>query len=398
MIRKYWKSQSDRLFAFISALPLQAKVPLLLVYWTNTSIMEISQEEIMLYLGLAYILKDGPISSCQSLQLVASSALFDSNALSILLSDKVRILMQKCDNIESRLHFDIQKCLIESRAIDLFDDLVIKAQEKLHDMNIGRRSFFHYSDDHNEFEATLFKSQARLFKHFIALFNSFIKTMQQVITEFGLQCIAYPAKEFCDRDLAHGVRIDWNSDSYFSDIIAIFTQFHLHDSPVNQSSDGKLDYSNYAKLVKSDLADINVSQNEIDEILKIYPLSEWLTKFVNLYTKKVLGILFSEMKKIRPPFFLKSFLERMHHNMYIMQKSTSSLLEEIIEELSSIQNLEYTSQFRNTRYFLFFQFPRKRYKSVDSSPKAEDARKKMKDLVALAQKEIENVQNKLSQV
>jgi hypothetical protein len=72
-----------------------------------------------------------------------------------------------------------------------------------------------------------------------------------------------------------------------------------------------------------------------------------------------------------------------------MQRDTSLLLEEIIEELSNIQNMQYTSQFRSTR---------KRYKSVDSSPKADDARKKMKDLVAMAQKEIENMQLKLSQV
>lgn len=309
----------------------------------------------MSHLGLAYILKDGPLSSCQFLKLLAHSAFFDSRSLAGLIIDQVRILIKKSDDIESRLHFDIHKGLIESRVIDLFDDLVLKAQEKLNDMGLGRKSFFNYSADHNEFEAALNKSQARLFQHFIAFFNNLISTVQQIITEFGLQCIAYPAKEFCELDLAHGVGIGWNSDSFFSEIKGIFSKLQLHDaSGVNQSSHIQLEvfYSNYAKLVKSGPAQI--SQNEVNRIIETYPLSEWLAKFVNLFTKNVLGVLFSKMKKINPPFFAKSFLERMHHHMYIMQKSTFTLLEEIIEELSSIQNLEYTSQFRKTRYFIQF--------------------------------------------
>jgi hypothetical protein len=129
--------------------------------------------------------------------------------------------------------------------------------------------------------------------------------------------------------------------------------------------------------------------SETQRILEIYPISEWLAKVVTLHTKNVWDRLIAELTKVRPPFLAKLFREKIKRYIYVMQRDTSLLLEEIIEELSNIQNMQYTSQFRNTR---------KRYKSVDSSPKADDARKKMKDLVAIAQKEIENMQLKLSQV
>ena len=333
----------------------------------------------MSHLGLSHILKDGPISNFSFLHLVATLTCFESVSLSNLLGVQVGLLMQKCDNIESTLHFDLQQSLEESRAIDFFYDLVVKSQDKLKDINLGRNK------DDNLLDLLIFKSQSRLFRHFIVLFNSYLLIIQKSITDFDLQCIAYPSREFCDLGLANGVKIDWNSDAVFSNSRSTFSQLQIHDPEVVlQDSHGRLDalYSNYANLA-------NYQVSETQRILEIYPISEWLAKFVKLHTTNVLNRLMSELVKIRPPFLAKVFRERIQRYIYVMQRDTNLLLEKIIGELSDIQNLQYTSQFRNAR---------KRYKSADSSPKAEDARKKMKDLIAIAQKEIENVSQKLSQV
>ena len=305
----------------------------------------------MSQLGLGFILKDGPISSCQCISLVANSAFFDSHSLSIQLNYKLVELIRKCDNIEAKLHFDIQKDIMESKLFNLFDDLVIRSQEKIYEMHLGHKSFSNNSADQeqNEFNMALLDAQSRLFLHFISLFNTTINSIEHIVTEFDLQCLAYPAKEFCDLDLSYGIHLDWNSDSLFSEIRRAFQTFQLKMPEKIQLGNLEIFYSQYANITQFESKDQDFIRSETKKILEIYSSSEWLSKFVTIYTKIRLAKMFTEFDKSHPPFFAKTFSEHIHRHMYIIQKETYLLLEEIIEKLSNIQNLHYTTEFRKNR-------------------------------------------------
>ena len=302
----------------------------------------------MSQLGLAFILKDGPICSCQCISLVANSAFFDSHSLSIQLNYKLVELMRKCDNIEAKLHFDIQKDIIESKLFNLFDDLVIRSQEKIYEMHLGHKSFSNNSAD-QELNMALLDAQSRLFLHFISLFNTTINSIEHIVTEFDLQCLAYPAKEFCDLELSNGIRLDWNSDSLFSEIRLAFQTFLLNIPEKITQGNLEIFYTHYANIPQFESKDQDFIRSETKKILAIYSSSEWLSKFVTIYTKIRLAKMFTELDKSHPPFFAKTFLEHIHRHMYIIQKETYILLEEIIEKLSHIQNLHYTAEFRKNR-------------------------------------------------
>jgi hypothetical protein len=135
--------------------------------------------------------------------------------------------MQTCNDLESKLHFDLLKDINESNVIDFYHDFLIKSQDKLQDINLERKSLFHSSGRQDPLDSLIFRSHSKLFRHFIVLFNCFMTTIQESITSFDLQCMAYPAREFCDLDLANGVKIDWNSDNVFSDIRFRFSKVEL---------------------------------------------------------------------------------------------------------------------------------------------------------------------------
>ena len=341
--------QSDRLFAFVSRFPLQAKVPLLVIYWTRLSESLVSEDDIISQLGLNFILRDGPISSCEFQRISADHNFFDSKAISHQLCDRISEMIRRCDVTSLGLHYDISKILGEYKVINLFEDLMIRSQVKLFDI---------YLDSTNRIESReasansciMLKSHSRLFNHFITLFNRLILSIQETMTEFPLQCISFPAKEFCDLGFANNLRLDWNSDSRFSDMRLIFSKFLLPFPELPDAYNNvtlQMFYVKYANLVAFEPKYKDMAVLETTKIVNGCAASEWMTKFISFYTRIVLEWMSEELGMMNSAFLIESFSKNMDSYVYNLKKDTSLLLEQIIQDLSSKQN--FSTHFRLAR-------------------------------------------------
>ncbi|KAJ3087852.1 hypothetical protein HK102_010152 [Quaeritorhiza haematococci] len=193
--REYWDCERERLYSFLSCLPAEAKVPLLMVFWPSPGMtFENFTDEFPTELNASSFLDHGPISSIEAMEIPISEFTFDEEEGRRRLQEGVKWLAGQGLRTPPKMHASIFDELINGHTSKDFNFMLRKVSNAFGVNGI-------VVDPHLHIQAFNLLADA---------FNTQLNATIWVLTHPLHQAMAWPAKEFS----IEGITIKGQSNNY----------------------------------------------------------------------------------------------------------------------------------------------------------------------------------------
>ncbi|KAJ3210983.1 hypothetical protein HDU82_006991 [Entophlyctis luteolus] len=216
---EWWESERERLYSFLSTLPLGAQVPLLLLFFPNSKLGEDEfklQAPFQLNIESMLVNQGGPVTAVDVVS-IPESSFSDSEAKDTLVHG-VEWLASMTPS-QPYLRADAIRDVVEMRCADTFRYAVNRIEKLAFDIEFAMEQRMH----------------VETFNTIIEIHNLQIQVLQRVLADPTMAEVPWPSVELSTAlavdDSAHQPRMTWNHPQTLKGIFAVLERFKLPPMP-----------------------------------------------------------------------------------------------------------------------------------------------------------------------